>query len=71
VTYRLFVFDISKQSEVIDHGIANVRLELNFNSAVPGTAEVQVDLYCVSFYTIEFGNLNQMAPNSSLLSETV
>ena len=48
--YRLFVFDISKQSEVINNGIANVRLEFNFNSAVPGTAEAQVDLYCVSFY---------------------
>jgi len=48
--YRLFVFDISKQSEVINIGIANVRLEFNFNSAVPRTAEAQVDLYCVSFY---------------------
>jgi len=48
--YRLFVFDISKQSHVINNGIANVRLELNFNSAVHGTAEAQVDLYCVSFY---------------------
>jgi len=48
--YRLFVFDISKQSEVINNGIANVRLEFNFNSVVPGTAEALVDLYCVSFY---------------------
>jgi len=46
--YRRFVFDISKQGEVINDGIA--RLEFNFNSAVPGTAEAQVDLYCVSFY---------------------
>jgi len=45
--YGLFVFDISKQSEVINNGIANIRLEFNFNSAVPGTAEGQVDLYCV------------------------
>lgn len=48
--FRLYVFDISKQSEVINNGIANVRLEFNFNSAVPGAADAQVDLYCVSFY---------------------
>ena len=48
--YRIFVFDISKQSDVNNNGIANVRLEFNFNSAVPGTAEAQVNLYCVSFY---------------------
>jgi hypothetical protein len=48
--FRLYVFDISKQSEVINNGIANVRLEFNFNSAVPGAADARVDLYCVSFY---------------------
>lgn len=48
--YRLYVFDISKQSEVINNGIANVRLEFNFNTAVPGAADAQVDLYCVSFF---------------------
>jgi hypothetical protein len=48
--HRLYVFDISKQSEVINNGIANVRLEFNFNSPVPAVADAQVDLYCVSFY---------------------
>lgn len=48
--YRLYVFDISKQSEVINNGIANVRLEFNFNSPIPAVADAQVDLYCVSFY---------------------
>ena len=48
--YRLYVFDISKQSEVINNGIANVRLEFNFNSALPTAAETQIDLYCVSFF---------------------
>jgi len=42
--YRLFAFDISKQSEAMYNVIANVRLEFNFNSAVPGTADAQVDL---------------------------
>jgi hypothetical protein len=48
--YRLYVFDISKQSEVINNGIANVRLEFNFNTPIPAVTEAQVDLYCVSFY---------------------
>lgn len=48
--YRLYVFDISKQSEVINNGIANVRLEFNFNSTLPATNEAQIDLYCVSFF---------------------
>jgi len=48
--YHLFVCDISKQSDVINNGIANVRLVFNFNSVVPGTTEAQVDLYCVTFY---------------------
>jgi predicted RNA-binding protein with PIN domain len=48
--YRLYVFDISKQSEVINNGIANVRLEFNFNSSLPTAAETQIDLYCVSFF---------------------
>lgn len=48
--YRLYVFDISKQSEVINNGIANVRLEFNFNQPIPDIADAKVDLYCVSFY---------------------
>ena len=48
--YRLYVFDISKQSEVINNGIANVRLEFNFNSTLPATNEAQIDLYCVSCF---------------------
>jgi predicted RNA-binding protein with PIN domain len=48
--HRLYVFDISKQSEVINNGIANVRLEFNFNAPIPAVADAQVDLYCVSFY---------------------
>ena len=48
--YRLYVFDISKQSEVISTGIANVRLEFNFQKAIPNVADCQVDLYCVSYF---------------------
>ena len=48
--YRLYAFDISKQRKVITNGIANVKLEFKFNSAVPSVAETQVDLYCMSFY---------------------
>jgi hypothetical protein len=48
--YRLYVFDISKQSEVINNGIANVRLEFNFSTALPDANEAQIDLYCVSFF---------------------
>ena len=44
------VFEISKQKEVINNGIANVRLELNSNSALLPEAETQIDLYCVSFF---------------------
>jgi len=41
--YRLYVFDFSKQSEVINNGIANVRLEFNFNQPIPGVADCRVD----------------------------
>jgi len=44
--YCLYMFDIYMQS-VINIGIANIRIKFNFNSAVPGTTEAQVDLYCV------------------------
>lgn len=48
--YRLYVFDISKQSEVINNGITNVRLEFNFNQPIPAATECEVNLYCVSFF---------------------
>lgn len=48
--YRLYVFDISKQSECFNIGIANVRLDFHFNTTVPDVTNGQVDLYCVSFF---------------------
>lgn len=48
--YRLYVFDISKQSETITNGVANVRLEFNFNSATPSSTNCDIKLFCLSFY---------------------
>ena len=48
--YRLYVFVISKRSDVINKGIANVRLEFNVIASIPAVADAQVDLYCVSFH---------------------
>jgi len=50
--YRLYVFDISKQVDSLNSGgsVANVRLEFNFNKALPNAADAQIDLFCLSFY---------------------
>ena len=50
--YRLYVFDISKQTEQLTAtGIANVSLEFNFNQpAVAPPATMKTELYILSFF---------------------
>ena len=46
--YRLYVFDISKQSEIVTGGVSNVRLEFKFGRAPSVNARNMA--YCVSYY---------------------
>ena len=46
--YRLYVFDISKQSEIVTGGVSNVRLEFKFGRAPSGNS--RNNAYCVSYY---------------------
>ena len=46
--HRMYVFDISKQSETMTKGIANVRLEFQLNSPTP--VDYETTAYCVSFF---------------------
>jgi hypothetical protein len=48
--YIVYVFDISKQSESITNGIANVNLDFNFITPVHTIAQASVNLYVVSFF---------------------
>lgn len=48
--YRLYVFDVSKQSEQITNGVANVKLEFNFNQQTPSAANCSITLFIMSFY---------------------
>ena len=50
--YRLYVFDISKQTEqLMSTGVANVSLEFTFNSpSTPQPATMKTDLYILSFF---------------------
>ena len=46
--YRLYVFDISKQSEMVTGGVSNVRLEFQFGRAP--SDQSRNTAYCVSYY---------------------
>ena len=46
--YRIYVFDVSKQSETITNGIANVKIEFNFVTPVSIAANAAVTVYCMS-----------------------
>lgn len=59
--YRLYVFDISKQSEAITNGTANVALEFNFNNTLPSAADCDIKLFVVSF----FDSLYKLQSNGS------
>ena len=46
--YRLYVFDVSKQDEMVTNGANNINIEFNFATA-PATIH-KTTLYCVSYY---------------------
>ena len=49
--YRLYVIDISKQTESITvNSVPNVSLEFQFNGALPNANQCQITLYVVSFF---------------------
>ena len=48
--YRIYAFDVSKQSETITNRIANVQIEFNFVTQIPVPANTAVTVYCMSLY---------------------
>ena len=48
--YRIYVFDLTKQEEIIRNGISNVKLDFYLNTPIPQSAVATVNLYALSFY---------------------
>ena len=50
ISYRIYVFDVSKQSETITNGIANVKIEFSYVTPIPVAANAAVTVYGMSLY---------------------